>query len=321
MTSTLKAGIALAALTGAVAMAGSATAADLGGPAGGSVKDGGYLAPLPEVSRGAGPCYFLGAVGGAFGQSPSITWPVNNITSFGFDNGNGWTETSRQVTPAPGSPAVTDTRIDSTAFGEFGFGCGTSLGGWRGVRGEVAFGFYGDRSIYGKPANFEINFEQDANVPPGPNAPPPDDPVNDDPLHSSLRSYTLMFNAYKDLGTFGRFTPYVGAGIGVAYHELDDVFFTDNPNLLNRIEGNRDISFAWSASAGVGYQLTDRATLDVGYRYIDLGSIDSGRVDSGGFVNPKVEFDDLGVHEIKVGLRYALGASEPATLSPYAPLK
>jgi opacity protein-like surface antigen len=139
-----------------------------------------------------------------------------------------------------------------------------------------------------------------------------------DPLHTSVKSYTLMLNGYKDLGNYGGFTPYLGAGVGVAYHIMDEVYFTDNPNLSNRIEGNRDMAFAWSLMAGVGYQLSHSTVLDVGYRYIDMGSIDSGRVDSAGFVNPKVQLDDIDAHEIKVGLRYHFGGREETS---YAPMK
>ena len=129
-----------------------------------------------------------------------------------------------------------------------------------------------------------------------------------------------MVNLYKDLGKYGRVTPYVGAGVGVAMHKVDETFFTGNYALLNRIEGDESYSFAWSLMAGVGYQLTDRATLDFGYRYIDMGDAESGRVDNAGFVNPKVDIDDLAAHEIKIGLRFSLGESS-CCAQEYAPMK
>ena len=74
--------------------------------------------------------------------------------------------------------------------------------------------------------------------------------------------------------------------------------------------------------AGVGYQISDRAIIDVGYRYIDLGKISSQRSDSGGFVNPAVHFDDLTAHEIKVGLRYSFGGgNDCCAVAEHAPLK
>ena len=72
MKLTLSAGIALAALTGAAAMSASAFAADLGG---GSMKDGGYMAPMPEVVRGpAGNCYFRADVGYSAASDATINW-------------------------------------------------------------------------------------------------------------------------------------------------------------------------------------------------------------------------------------------------------
>ncbi len=311
MKSTLKAGIALAALSAAVAIAGSASAADLGG----SMKDG-YIQPMPEVVRGpSGPCYFRADVGYSWSQDPELTWPVNNQTISVLDDGFGnYNEVSRTSTFVGDS--VANASRENSAFGEVGMGCGS---GPRGLRGEVMFGFHGDRKIDGEPNPFSIDYVDVTPVPVNP--PPVDVPVVDDPLHTSVQSYTMMFNAYKDLGQFGRITPYAGAGIGVAYHIVDETFFTGNPNLTNRIEGDRDLSFAWALMAGVGYQVSDRATIDFGYRYLDLGSVETGRVDNAGFVNPAVQIDDITSHEIKVGLRYSFGGGSDCCAAQYAPLK
>jgi opacity protein-like surface antigen len=40
---------------------------------------------------------------------------------------------------------------------------------------------------------------------------------------SSLTAWTLMANAYVDLGTYGYFTPYVGGGIGGTYVKWKDL--------------------------------------------------------------------------------------------------
>ena len=323
MKLTLKAGIASAALASAALIAGQASAADLGGNRGGSVKDGGYVQPMPEIVRGAaGPCYFRADVGYSWSRDPEITWPVNNDIIDVIDTGGGnFKEVGRTSVPAAGSPAVNNTSREDGAFGEVGFGCGIQLGGGtgRGLRGELMFGFRGDRKVDGEPATYNIIYND---VTPAPVAPPPVNvPVVDDPLHTSIKSYTMMFNAYKDLGTFGNITPYVGAGVGAAYHQVSETFFTGNYNLVNKIEGHNDLSFAWSLMAGVGYQISDRAVLDVGYRYIDLGDASSGRVDNAGFVNPRVNIDDLAAHEIKIGLRYSFGQSDCCAVQQYAPLK
>ena len=177
---------------------------------------------------------------------------------------------------------------------------------------EAVLGFRGNRKIDGEPNPFTVTDEH-------PIDPPVNTPIVGDPLHTDLSTYTMMINVYGDLGKWGSFVPYVGAGAGVAYHRMNEVYFTENQFLTNRIEGNNDVSFAWSLMAGFGYQLTDRAILDVGYRYIDMGKIKSGRADNAGFVNPAVVVDDLTAHEIKVGLRYHFGGSTP--VAEYAPMK
>jgi len=128
-----------------------------------------------------------------------------------------------------------------------------------------------------------------------------------------------MVNAYYDLGQFRGFVPYVGAGVGAAYHMVDEVYFTENPYLTNRIEGDKTLSFAWSLMAGVAYQVSDRAILDFGYKYIDMGSAHSGRVDNAGYLNPQVDIDDIAAHEFKIGLRYHFGSS--SNCCEYASLK
>ena len=321
MKTKLMAGIALAALTTAASLAGTASAADLGGApmAGGSIKDG-YVQPMPEVSRGAGPCYVRADVGYSWARDPDIKWPTGSEEIFVDEYGNELYSEFTHITDA-----VTNTSRENGAFGEVGAGCtlwGNTNSG-RALRGEVMFGFRGDRKVDGEPGVYSRTYTQVDTPDPDPVIPvlpPVDIPVIDDPLHTSIKSHTLMINLYKDLGKYGRVTPYVGAGVGVAMHKVDETYFTENYYLQNRIEGDESYSFAWSLMAGVGYQLTDRATLDLGYRYIDMGDAESGRVDDAGFVNPTVDIDDLAAHEIKVGLRFSLGESS-CCAQEYAPMK
>lgn len=251
----------------------------------GSVKDD-YVPYMREVSTGAGPCYFRADVGYSISRDPDIKWSVTNNDQVNGDY-------------SLVGDSVSGVNMENSWFGEAGFGCGS---GSRGFRAEVMLGVRGDRNIDGEPLPYVVHEIGE-----------PARNVDDDPLHTSLRSYTAMFNVYKDLGNYSGFTPYVGAGVGLAYNKLSEVYFTDNPYLTNRIEGNSDLSFAWSLMAGVGYQVSERAILDFGYRFMDMGSIESGRVDSGGFANPPVRIDDLYAHEFKVGLRYHFGGSEPAS--------
>lgn len=316
MTVLRKAGFASAACAVVAIAAMPAGAADLGPYSQGSVKDGYVPLPRVTVSPGAGPCYFRADVGYSWSRDPSTSWPVyneefdyadvdSNGIADGDTNGDGVID-ANEVSYSFAGANVANASLDNTWLGEVGAGCGS---GSRGFRAEVMFGFRGERDFTGEPAIYQGSLVgTDTGL-----APPP---VTEDPMHTSLKTYTLMFNVYKDLGQFGRFVPYVGAGIGMAYHQLDDIYFSDNPALTNRIRGNNDLAFAWSLMAGVGVQLTDRAILDVGYRYIDTGSISSQRSDTGFNVNPAVKFDDLSAHELKVGLRYHFGSSGCCEAAP-----
>jgi opacity protein-like surface antigen len=321
MNTKMKAGLATAALAVA-AFASSADAADLGGGYGkrGSIKD----APMPahayQAPRGpAGPCYFRGDLGYSVSKDPSVKWPVTNsvgtFDSVGAANAGAtgtYDAATNVYTPGVADPidpnnfysvvsnylgdTVSATHMDNAFFGGVGLGCGM---GSRGIRGEVMLGYTGHRKIHGEPLTYNPTPELGI-------APPP---PYDDPLHTGIKSTTLMFNGYKDFGNWGGITPYVGAGVGVSYNKMSEVYFTDNPALTNRIEGDSRLSLAWSLMAGIGWQVSDRAILDLGYRYMDYGKAQSGRVDSAGFINPAVRAEDLSAHEFKVGLRYHFGSN------------
>ncbi|MEZ5843579.1 MAG: outer membrane beta-barrel protein [Hyphomicrobiaceae bacterium] len=305
MKTALKAGFASAALVAIACTSTGAFAADM--YRGGSMKDG-YVAPAPVA---AGPCYFRADVGYSLSRDPTATWPVNNITrTWDDDLSNypgathpkdgvyGGNQTNQTSTAFVGDD-VANEKLGNAWLGEVGIGCGS---GSRGLRGELVLGYRGKRKFDGEPHDFTITDIY-------PNDPNGNTPVTDDPMHTSLSTYTLMLNGYYDLGNWHGFVPYVGAGIGVAYHRMSGVYFTGNPFLTNTIEGNNDLSFAWSVMAGVAYQISPRAVIDFGYRYIDMGKATSGRIDSAGYANPRVNIDDIVAHEFKVGLRYHFGTS------------
>jgi opacity protein-like surface antigen len=299
------------------------------------MKDGIEPMPMANVQRGpAGPCYVRGDLGYSVSRDPTVKWAVSNNT---------WTyappaydplihgtydPTTNVVTPPVGGfgggfdptaaanwtsassylgDSVTGTSMENAWFGGIGLGCGM---GSYGIRAEAMLGYTGHRKISGEPLVYL-----------GPNNPAIAPGLYDDPLHTGVRSYTAMINAYKDFGTFGRITPYIGAGVGVSYNMTSETYFTGNPFLTNRIEGDGRLSLAWSLMAGFGVQITDRAVLDFGYRYMDYGKAQSGRVDNAGFVNPRVYIDDLTAHEFKVGLRYHFGGSGCCAAPAYQPMK
>lgn len=248
MNRTIQSGLAALALA---ALAGPASAADLG-----SMKDG-YVAPpvyaAPAVTGSS--CYFRAAAGYSWSRNPHVNW-----TGTTFSN----------------------EQMDDNWLAEGAVGCGSR--GDRGLRAELALTYRGKKK-------FDADITSTL-IPPG------------DPAHTSVTNYTGMFNAYYDLGNYGGFVPYVGAGVGASYNRMSNVYFTGPTPFFNEVIGANQLSLAWSLMAGMEYKFSQRASLDVGYRYIDMGSVHSDHGDTGNNWNPRFKLDDLTAHELMVGLRY-----------------
>ena len=106
----------------------------------------------------------------------------------------------------------------------------------------------------------------------------------------SMENASVMLNAYYDINTGTKFTPYVGAGIGYSHlkAKIHDVDYSESKSANN---------FTWQIGAGVSYALTDNLALDAGYRYTDAGDVKLHTEDS---VN-KFEAQS---HEFLLGARY-----------------
>lgn len=122
-----------------------------------------------------------------------------------------------------------------------------------------------------------------------------------DQLFGEVTTWSTLLNGYFDLGTWSGITPYVGAGIGGAYHDtrkwhdiLGNQVFADGSNW----------ELAWAVMAGMAIHLGPKTSIDLGYRYIDLGKAESGNDLYYNLVKAKT--DDLSAHEIRVGVRYTL---------------
>jgi opacity protein-like surface antigen len=110
-------------------------------------------------------------------------------------------------------------------------------------------------------------------------------------LDADFSAVTGMVNAYWDITHFNGITPYVGVGIGASLNTLSDV------NLPVGQSGNSKLDFAYALMAGVSYDVSERLTFDVAYRYIDLGNAIAQAADP-------IKYSNAQFHDIKVGLRY-----------------
>ncbi|MBX3583527.1 MAG: porin family protein [Rhizobiaceae bacterium] len=138
-----------------------------------------------------------------------------------------------------------------------------------------------------------------------------DDPVYSNQYTGKKSELVFMANGYYDFGTFSGITPYVGAGIGGSYNTISH--FTDvNPqnNGLAYADDDSQWNFAWALHTGVGFQATERMTLDLGYSFMSLGDARTGRLTNVDPLNNPdntgVKFNDIYSHDFKLGIRYAL---------------
>ncbi|HET7190633.1 MAG TPA: outer membrane beta-barrel protein [Pseudolabrys sp.] len=141
----------------------------------------------------------------------------------------------------------------------------------------------------------------------------------DDRYTASKSEWTFLFNGYVDLGTWWSITPFIGAGVGASRNTISN--FGDFSACIDSSNcglGGSDAfggtfskwNFAWALHAGIAYQAWRNVTLELAYRYIDLGNAQSGDLvafnGTNNFYNP-MEFHHLTSQDVKLGVRFNLG--------------
>ncbi len=120
--------------------------------------------------------------------------------------------------------------------------------------------------------------------------------------------WLFMANAYADLGTWWCFTPFIGAGIGVTRTTFSDFLDVGAPaSSVAFAPDASKYSFAWALHAGVGYQINRNVTVELAYRYLDLGNGQSGDIQTFDGTNARynpMDFKGLTSHDIKIGVRF-----------------
>jgi opacity protein-like surface antigen len=145
-----------------------------------------------------------------------------------------------------------------------------------------------------------------------------------DEYSGSKSEMLFLANAYLDLGTWNRITPFIGAGVGFSrntIHSFQDVCTVCAGGSVAFADDHSKWNFAWALHAGLAYKVTKDFTVELAYRYVSLGDAESGDIYTylGGnaIVNP-MEFKKLTSHDIKLGLRFNLDAFDTHR-SYYAP--
>ncbi|MES0882473.1 outer membrane protein [Roseibium sp. SCP14] len=211
----------------------------------------------------------------------SSNWYIKSEAGAAFSNDAGTTDMSFTH-----GPQVTVNDSDLGVSPVFGIGIGRQI--YKNFRGDVTFNYRG---------GFELDTESTDSLPAS-------------PLDADIKSYSLMANLYWDIYRFDAgqlaITPYLSGGAGVAINQTDDMLLIAGGTNAAEISGGTKTNFAFQVGAGAGIEMSEHLTLDLGYRYVDLGEFQSGK-------NlpsvPSVKLNDpikgdLTSHEIMIGLRY-----------------
>jgi opacity protein-like surface antigen len=160
----------------------------------------------------------------------------------------------------PASWQIVQKHSDDSAF--FDFGVGYTINNW------LRFDFTGEHresakfKVIGSYHEFCVNGV----------------PTCFDQYDGSHSAEVFMINAYLDLGTWWCLTPFIGVGVGGAWNTVSAV--SDTGFIANGTTGfgfsSADVSnwnLAWSAQAGIAYNVSSNLKLEVAARYLNLGSV------------------------------------------------
>ena len=118
-----------------------------------------------------------------------------------------------------------------------------------------------------------------------------------------IEAQRLMANVYRDFAITDQVSLYGSVGIGIARLKSDGWQGT----VARQYNVGRQDNLSWSLGAGVAYSPIEKLTLDLGYRYVDMGRTESGW---NAFPNARLLQDEkmsanLVSSEIYLGGRYA----------------
>jgi len=127
----------------------------------------------------------------------------------------------------------------------------------------------------------------------------------------AVTSDSIMLNAYYTFPVtwFKRLKPYLGAGVGASKNEMNPLHWSDGTS-SGTLPGGSNTGFAWQATAVLDILLSEKWTLDLRYRYMDMGEFTKDRgsdVSGGPFHASGVTGSATGrlqADEIVLGLRY-----------------
>jgi opacity protein-like surface antigen len=185
---------------------------------------------------------------------------------------------------------------DFNTAGIFGLGVGYRFNNW--FRADVTGEYRGNSQFFGKDV---IAF-------PG--------GVGTDTYHGTKSEWVVLGNAYVDLGTWWCVTPFIGAGVGgarVSIANFTDVGITNIGGITSpSLAFGDNVSkwnLAWAVHAGLAYRVTPNFTVELAYRYLDMGDGLTGDLrtfDGTNGINNPTTFKNITSHDLKLGVRWDL---------------
>jgi len=115
-----------------------------------------------------------------------------------------------------------------------------------------------------------------------------------------------LVNAYWDVLPRGAFTPYIGAGIGFVYNDIERTHITTEDAVQTRTGSGQkaNVGLAAALMAGASFSFSHSSAIDVNYRalFLDGGSVTATL--TGPAETSKATLGDVWEHQVRVGLRF-----------------
>jgi opacity protein-like surface antigen len=187
-------------------------------------------------------------------------------------------------------------KLGFNTAGIFGLGVGYQVNNW--FRADVTGEYRGNSQFFGTDT---------VTLPGG---------VGTHTYHATKSEWVVLANAYVDLGTWWCVTPFIGAGVGGARVSIAN--FTDQSitnigtGALPGLAFGDNVSkwnFAWAVHAGVAYKVSPNFTVELAYRYLDMGDGLTGDLrtfDGTNAINNPTTFKNITSHDFKLGVRWNL---------------
>lgn len=199
---------------------------------------------------------------------------------------------------------TSDQHLGFNTAGIFGLGVGYKFNNW--LRFDVTGEYRGNSQFFGT----------DSITYPG--------GVGTDTYHATKSEWVALANAYVDLGTWWCMTPFIGAGVGAARVSIanftDQGIANNGGGALSGLALGDNVSkwnLAWALHAGVAYNVSPNFTIELAYRYLNMGDGLTGDLHTfdgtNNIVNPTT-FKSISSHDLMLGVRWNLDT--PAMYPP-----